>query len=35
MYVSIAGDTEGEGLSVFVTRDASGLSVREITFGRP
>lgn len=35
MYVSIADDAEGEGLSVFVTRDVSGLKIREITFGRP
>jgi hypothetical protein len=34
MYVSIASDAEGEGLSVFVTREASELKIREITFGR-
>ncbi|NNE59563.1 MAG: hypothetical protein HKN35_01560 [Woeseia sp.] len=35
MYVSIADNVEGEGLSVFVTRDLTGLKIREITFGRP
>lgn len=35
IYVAIADHTEGEGLSVFVTREASGLRIREIAFGRP
>lgn len=35
IYVGIADDAEGEGLSVFVTREASGLKIREISFGRP
>jgi len=35
MYVAIANDAEGEGFSVFVTREASVLKIREITFGRP
>jgi len=35
VYVSIADDAEGEGISVFVTRETSGLKIREITFGRP
>lgn len=35
MYVSIADDAEGEGISVFVAREASELRIREITFGRP
>ena len=35
VYVAIAGEEEGEGLSVYVTREASGLKIREISFGRP
>lgn len=35
VYISIADGAEGEGISVFVTREASGLKIREITFGRP
>jgi hypothetical protein len=35
MYVSIASDVEGEGLSIIVTSEGSELKVREITFGRP
>ena len=35
VYVGIADDAEGEGLSIFVTREASGLKIREISFGRP
>ncbi len=35
VYVAIADDAEGEGLSIFVAREASGLKIREISFGRP
>ena len=35
VYVSIADDAEGEGISFYVTREASGLKIREISFGRP
>ena len=35
VYVAIADDAEGEGLSAFVTREGSGLKIREISFGRP
>ena len=35
MYVSIADNAEGEGISAFVARDESGLKIREIMFGRP
>ena len=35
MYVAIADEAEGEGLSVYVTREESALRIREITFGRP
>lgn len=35
IYVSIASDTEGEGLSIIVTSEGSALKVREITFGHP
>ena len=35
IYVSIADDAEGQGLSVFIMREASSLKIREITFGRP
>ena len=34
-YVSIADQEEGEALSVFVTREPSGLKIREVSFGRP
>lgn len=35
IYVAIADDAEGEGLSVFVTDAGAGLRIREISFGRP
>lgn len=35
VYVAIADDAEGEGLSIFVAREAPGLRIRKISFGRP
>ena len=35
IYVAIADGAESEGLSVFVTREVSGLKIREVSFGRP
>ena len=35
VYVAISDDAEGEGLGIFVAREASNLKIREISFGRP